>query len=248
MSELIILFALTFLVALIYSSVGHGGASGYLAVLSFFAISHEMMASSALCLNVLVAGLSSLIYWKAGHFSWKLTWPFMVTSIPFAFLGGLLTISPSLYALLLAAALSFAGLRLLFHIENRLAHAEKLPLFGRAAGIGIAIGLISGMVGVGGGIFLSPILILFNWADPKKTAATSAFFILVNSIAGLIGRYLRGSVHLTSDWYFMVIAAFFGGWIGSRLGAHHFPSPWLRRVLAIVLFLAVFKLLRSVAF
>ena len=243
MSEIIVIVALTFLVALIYSSVGHGGASGYLAILSFFAIPHEVMAASALCLNILVAGLSFFIYWKARHFSWKLTRPFVLASIPFAFLGGLIKISPSLYALLLGAALFFAGLRLLFDIDKNRKSIEASPSFGTAALVGGLIGLLSGVVGVGGGIFLSPILILFRWADPKKTAATSAFFILVNSISGLIARYLRGNIHLTPKWSLMVLAAFWGGILGSRLGAHHFSSPWLRRILALVLFLAVFKLI-----
>ena len=246
MSQIIILGTLTFLVALIYSSVGHGGASGYLAILSFFAIPHEVMAASALCLNVLVAGLSFFIYWNARHFSWKLTWPFVLASVPFAFLGGLIKISPSLYALLLGGALLFAGFRLLFNIDNNGSSIDACPSLRISATIGGLIGLLSGVVGVGGGIFLSPVLILFRWADPKKTAATSAFFILVNSIAGLIGRYFRGNIHLTPEWSFMVLAVFLGGILGSRLGAHHFSSPWLRRILAFVLFLAVFKLIHSV--
>ena len=246
MSEIIILVTLTFLVALIYSSVGHGGASGYLAILSFFAIPHEVMAASALCLNVFVAGLSFFIYWKARHFSWKLTWPFVLASIPFAFLGGLIKISPSLYAFLLGGALFLAGFRLLFNIDKNGSPLEARSSVGIAVIIGALIGLLSGMVGVGGGIFLSPILILFHWADPKKTAATSAFFILVNSVSGLVGRYLRGGVYLTPQWSFMVLAAFVGGILGSRLGAYHFSSPWFRRILAFVLFLAVFKLVHSV--
>ena len=244
MSELVLIVALTFLVALIYSSVGHGGASGYLAILSFFSLSHDTMAASALCLNILVAGLSFFIYGKAKFFSWKLAWPFVVTSIPAALMGGLIKISPAVYALLLAGALSFAGLRLLLNIDQNANAALQLPPTGVAAGVGGLLGLISGMVGVGGGIFLSPTLILCRWADPKRTAALSAFFIFVNSIAGLIGRSLRGSVHLTDDWLWMVAAAFVGGILGSRLGAHHFSPVWLRRILAVVLFLAVFKLVR----
>jgi uncharacterized protein len=242
--EIIVLVALTFLVAAIYSSVGHGGASGYLAVLSFYAVAHETMAASALCLNILVAGLSFFIYYKAHHFSWKFTWPFVLTSIPFAFTGGLIRISPKLYALLLAAALSFAALRLLINLDKSNEPLKSGPSFWMSLLIGGSIGILSGMVGVGGGIFLSPILILCHWARPKETAATSAFFILVNSIAGLAGRFLRGGVHLTSDWTFMVFAAFLGGVIGSRLGARTFSSLWLRRILACVLFLAVFKLIR----
>ena len=111
--------------------------------------------------------------------------------------------------------------------------------------IGALVGILSGVVGVGGGIFLSPILILCRWADPKKTAATSAFFILVNSASGLFGRFLRGSFQLPSGLSAMILAAFLGGILGSRLGARTFSSPWLRRILAFVLFLAVFKLIRT---
>lgn len=246
MSELVVVVTLTFLVALIYSSVGHGGASGYLAILSFFSFSHETMAASALCLNILVAGLSFFIYGRAKHFSWKLTRPFVLASVPAALIGGFIKISSSLYAMLLAGALSFAGLRLLLHIDQSPGRAERSPLFGTATTMGGLIGLLSGIVGVGGGIFLSPILILFRWADPKKTAAIAAFFILVNSISGLIGRSLRGSLHLTHGWPWMVLAAFLGGILGSRLGAHHFSPAWLRRILAFVLFLAVFKLIHSI--
>ena len=245
MPEILLISVLTFIVALIYSSVGHGGASGYLAVLSFFAISHETTAASALCLNVLVAGLSLFHYWKAGYFSWKLTWPFVLASVPFAFIGGFIKISPSLYDLLLGGALSFAALRLLFSIDQNGKAVGTGPSFGIAVLTGGLIGLLSGVVGVGGGIFLSPVLILFCWADPKKTAATSAFFILVNSISGLAGRYFHGNIHLAAGWSLMVLAAFLGGALGSRLGARHFSSLWLRRTLAFVLFLAVFKLIHS---
>lgn len=246
MLELVIIALLTFLVALIYSSVGHGGASGYLAILSFFSLPHEAMAASALCLNVLVAGLSFFNYKKAGHFSWKLTTPFVLTSVPTALVGGWMKISPATYTFLLAGVLSFAGLRLLLNIDQKISAVEQSPSFGMAATVGSLLGLFSGMIGVGGGIFLSPILILFHLADSKKTAATSAFFILVNSISGLIGRSLRGSLHLTGDWPWMVLAAFLGGILGGLLGARHFSGVWLKRILALVLFLAVFKLVRSI--
>lgn len=246
MPEIIVLVALTFLVALIYSSVGHGGASGYLAVLSFFAVAHDQMAASALCLNVLVAGLSFYNYRKAGHFSWKLTLPFVAASIPFAFAGGLFKIPPHVYALLLALALIFAGLRLLMNIEKNDDAKIHSPSILISLLLGGSIGLLSGMVGVGGGIFLSPVLILFHWARPKETAAASAFFILVNSVSGLAGRLMRGNFNLAPEWTFMIFAAFLGGLAGSRLGARHFSSLWLRRVLGVVLFSAAFKLLRMI--
>ena len=204
------------------------------------------MERSGLSLNILVAGLSFLIYGKANYFSWKLARPFVLTSVPAALIGGLIKISPAVYAILLAGALSFAGLRLLLNIEQASGTEERSPSFSIAASVGGLIGMLSGMVGVGGGIFLSPVLILCRWADPKKTAAISAFFILVNSISGLIGRSLRGGLHLTEGWPWMVLTAFLGGILGSRLGAHHFSPVWLRRILASVLFLAVFKLVRLI--
>ncbi len=245
MPDIFVLAVLTFLVAFIYSSVGHGGASGYLAALSFFAVSHEVMAASALCLNLLVAGLSFFIYLRARHFDWKLTWPFIVISIPAAFLGGLVKIPPSAYAALLAGALFFAGLRLLFNFNQAKDVSYRQPPRGIAFLTGGLIGVLSGIVGVGGGIFLSPLLILFRWADPKKTAAISAFFILVNSASGLLGRFMRGGVHPSSFLWPMLLAAFFGGLLGSHFGAWRFSPPWLRRILAVVLFLAVFKLIRT---
>ena len=246
MSESIALAALTFVVSLIYSSVGHGGASGYLALLSFFAISHQQMASSALCLNLLVAGTAFWAFYQAAHFSWKLTWPFTVASVPFAFIGGLVKISPKVYSLLLAIVLIFAALRLLFQLNKNNFQTGETPPIVISIVIGGFIGILSGIVGVGGGIFLSPLLLLFNWADPKKTAATSAFFILVNSMAGLAGRLARHGFELTPVLAYMVFSAFIGGIIGSRLGANHFSGKWLRVILAGVLLLAVFKLLRTV--
>lgn len=241
MSENIILTFLTFIVALIYSSVGHGGASGYLAVLSFFQISHGQMAASALCLNLLVAGMAFWNFLKASHFSWRLTWPFCLTSVPFAFIGGFLKVSSTVYSFLLAAVLVFAAGRLLFEFDRKVAEISRLPSHSASLSLGGSIGILSGVVGVGGGIFLSPILLLFHWADPKRTAATSAFFILVNSLAGLLGRSVQGHFQITEVLVYMVAAAFIGGIIGSRLGANHFSGKWLKRILAGVLLIAAFK-------
>lgn len=236
------LFAFTFLIALVYSSVGHGGASGYLALLSFLSFPHEIMSTSALCLNLLVAGTAFWFFLRASHFSWGLTWPFTVASVPFAFIGGLLRIPAAFYSLLLAFVLIFAAVRLIFDSTGE-QHTFKFPSLKISLPLGGAIGILSGMVGVGGGIFLSPILLIFHWADPKKTAATSACFILVNSLAGLFGRLARNSFQVTPLLLTMVVTAFLGGVIGSRLGANHFSGRWLKRVLAGVLLIATFKLL-----
>lgn len=242
MSEIIIIAALTFLVALIYSSVGHGGASGYLAVLSFFAVPREQMATSALCLNLLVAGIAFYSFCKAGYFSWELTWPFVLGSIPAAFLGGLIKIPPASYDKLLAVALVFAGIRLILDGEKKIELVHHLPPLWVSLPVGGAIGFLSGIVGVGGGIFLSPLLILYRWADTKKIAATSAFFILVNSASGLWGRCARGGFQMPSYLIGLLLVAFFGGIVGSRIGARRFSNLWLKRVLALVLWMAVVKI------
>lgn len=237
------LLTLIFLVALVYSSVGHGGASGYLAVLSFFSISISSMSSSALCLNLLVAGTAFWAFFAASHFSWRLTWPFTVASVPFAFWGGGLKVPPEIYSLLLAGVLIVAAFRLIMDIRKVERPSVPPPLL-VSLPLGAAIGILSGIVGVGGGIFLSPLLLLFGWANPRETAATSAFFILVNSPAGLLGRMARGNFLLTRHLTLMVLVAFLGGILGSRLGAHSFSGKWLRYILAGVLLLASFKALR----
>ena len=245
MPDIVLIAALTFLVAFIYSSVGHGGASGYLAALSFFAVPREQMATSALCLNLFVAGASFYSFYKAGYFSWKLTWPFALGSIPAAFLGGLIKVPPASYDRLLAGALIFAGLRLILDVEKKAGPEHPLPPLAVSLPTGGSIGFLSGIVGVGGGIFLSPLLILFRWADPKKVAATSAFFILVNSASGLWGRCTRGAFQMPPYLIVLLLVAFLGGITGSWIGARRFSSLWLKRMLALVLWMAVVKLIRQ---
>ena len=237
------LLVLIFLVAVVYASVGHGGASGYLAAMSLLAYAPAAMASSALLLNLLVAGTSCLTFWRAGHGSFQLLWPFIVGSVPAALIGGWLPVSARTYGWLLAAALLVAGIRLCLPAFQR-AEPLKRPRLSIAVFAGVGVGLLSGVVGVGGGIFLSPLMMLLRWADAKQTAAASAGFIVVNSTAGLIGRFVAGRF-VMSPLVPLVVAAFAGGVVGSRLGANHFSGLWLRRLLAVVLVIAAGKLVLS---
>lgn len=240
---LLIVAFLIFAVAVLYSSVGHGGASGYLAVLSLFAVAPATMSSTSLVLNVLVATTSLVAYYRAGYLSLKLAGPFMLLSIPAAFVGGLVHISDRTYFLILALVLLAAAFRLGISLPSSSAEGpnKDVNLFASLA-IGGAIGLLSGVVGVGGGIFLSPVLLLKRWADPKQTSAVAAVFIVVNSLAGLGGRFLRGGLEFGS-FVPLIVAAFLGGIVGSYYGANKLSGLVLRRLLAIVLVLAAIKLI-----
>ena len=238
----LVLLALILLVALVYASVGHGGASGYLAVMALVGgYSSAVMGTSALLLNLLVAGTAWFMFWRAGHGSWSLLWPFAVCSIPAALFGGWLSIPAHVYRWLLAGCLLVAAIRLCLPAAAQDDHTTAPPL-AVAMPVGAAIGLVSGVVGVGGGIFLSPLMVLWRWATVKRTAAISAAFIVVNSLAGLAGRLAAGRLVIGSMMP-LVVAAFVGGLIGARLGAHHFSGLWLRRMLAAVLVVASIKLL-----
>jgi len=234
---------LIFIVAMLYSSVGHGGASGYLAVLSLLAISRTQMATTALVLNILVAGIACLSFHRSKHFSLSLTWPFILLSIPGALLGSAIHVPESTYSLLLAFALIVAAVRL-SGLLNPLMRKENLrPLrLPAAMPLGGVIGLVSGIVGIGGGIFLSPVMLLAGWANVKQVAATSACFIVVNSIAGLATRVVCHNADFGISPVFP-LAGLAGGLLGSSLGARTCSSPALRRILAAVLVTAAFKLL-----
>ena len=243
--SMLVISVLVFVVAALYSSVGHGGASGYLAVLSFFAVAPATMASTALTLNVLVAGVAMISYMRAGHLSWTLAWPFIVLSIPAAFIGGLVHVSEGAYDVLLSFALIFAAFRLAMNVVSP-TRANDLRSVNLAVSlpVGAGIGLLSGVVGVGGGIFLSPLMILFRWADAKKTSAIAALFIVVNSLAGLAGRLAQGTLAI-GGFAPLIAVAFLGGLIGSYYGANKFSGLVLRRLLALVLVIAATKMLLS---
>lgn len=241
---------LVFWVAMLYASVGHGGASGYQAVLSFFAIPVRVMAGTALCLNILVAGASALNYRRAGYFQGRLTWPFLLASIPTAFIGGLVSVPETVYSFLLGAVLLFAAWRLSLSSRfafggNPFSDTLPEPIHPAAALLsGGLIGLLSGMLGIGGGIFLSPLLLLMRWADAKQAAAASAVFILVNAVFGLLGRMAGHNLAL-GNLGLLIPAAVLGGGIGAYWGARRFNQLLLRRLLSVTLLLASGKLFWS---
>ena len=238
------LVVLIFLVAMVYASVGHGGASGYLAVMSLMGgYLPAAMSTSALVLNLLVAGMAWLTFWQAGHGSWSLLWPFAASSVPAAFVGGWLPVSAQTYRWLLAGCLLLAAVRLCLP-SMRDGTCRQAPPLAVTLPVGGVLGVMSGIVGVGGGIFLSPLMVLLRWADVKRVAAISAAFIVVNSLAGLAGRLIGGRF-LVGSLAPLVLAAFAGGVLGSRLGANHVSGVWLRRVLAGVLVVAAGKLVMT---
>jgi uncharacterized protein len=170
-----------FIVAFLYSSVGHAGASGYIAVMSLFGLNSVMIKPIALALNILVACITSWQFWRSGHFSWRLFWPFAVFSIPFAFLGGYVNLPNQIFRVIVGTILLFSAVRFLMGSKREVMVQEPSRSIALSSGAGL--GLLAGLTGTGGGIFLTPLLLLNQWATVKSAAAVSALFILVNSIA-----------------------------------------------------------------
>ncbi|TAF96522.1 MAG: sulfite exporter TauE/SafE family protein [Cytophagia bacterium] len=225
--------------AFLYASVGHGGASGYLAMMALFGVAPSLMKSSALVLNVFVSILSFVQFYRAGFFRWQLFWPFAVASVPFAYWGAQQPITDSLYKQLLSVALLIAIARMLFQPNDSAPNKPAyLPL---SLVVGAIIGFLSGMLGIGGGIILSPVILLLGWAKVKEAAAVSALFIFVNSISALSSLFRTGFVPSPQllSW---LSAALVGGFWGAYQGGFKFNIPTLRYVLAGVLVIACVKL------
>lgn len=231
---------LIIIIALLYASIGHGGASGYLALMAIFSIEPIFMRSSALTLNLFVAGISFIAYYRGGYFKPGILLPFIVTSIPAAFLGASINIDPRTYKIILGIFLLLAVTRMLF-IKPKLNEDIKNPTVLPALIIGAGLGFISGMIGIGGGILLSPILILLGWANIKEAAATSALFIFLNSAAGLFGLAQLGIVE-NPHMAIWIICAICGGLIGGFAGSLRFSKIRLQYILAFVLVMASIKL------
>ena len=220
--------------------MGHAGASGYLAAMALFGVAPEVMKPTALTLNLLVASIASFKFYRAGHFSWPTFWPFVVASVPMAFVGGGIALPVTVYRPLLGVVLLYSAARFTFGFRGT-DEVRPIPLWA-ALSIGAVIGLLSGLTGVGGGIFLSPVLLLLRWAPIRTTAAVSATFILANSAAGLAG-HLSSVGHLHPMVPVWAAIAGVGGWIGSEMGSRRLPPPILRRLLALVLVIAGVKLI-----
>jgi uncharacterized protein len=242
MEHVWLLMALIFVAAILYSSVGHAGASGYLAVMALMNVAPEVMRPTALCLNIIVATIGTIQFARAGHFAWNIFWPFAVTSIPCAFIGGTLKLPYDYYRAAVGVVLLFAAVRLIYS-ARRSSESEPKPLPLAVALLGGAsIGLLAGLTGVGGGIFLSPLLLLANWATVRQTAGVSVAFILVNSIAGLAGN-LASVQYLPPQIPFLALTVAVGGIIGSQLGSRHLAPILLRYLLAVVLVMAGCKMI-----
>lgn len=242
--EAIVLAAFIFVMALLYSSVGHGGASGYLAAMALFNVAPAVMRPVALCLNVVVAGLAAIRFYGAGYFSWRLFLSFAATSVPFAYLGGMIRLPPIYYKQVVGAVLLFAAYRLWRFAQSEMTEELREVQVWVALVCGAVLGLLSGLVGVGGGIFLSPLVLMMRWADVRQASGVAAWFIVVNSIAGLAGSRAE-ILTLPSAALLWGVAAFVGGIIGSELGSRRMASKQLRRALAVVLVIAGVKLLLS---
>ncbi len=241
MDSIVLFYILLFLVAFLYSSVGHGGASGYLALMAIFSIAPDVMKPTALLLNLFVSLTSFIQFYRGGYFKWKLFLPFAIASIPLAFIGGLVTVDATVYKKILGLLLIIPIIRFLFFSNIQVNEIKKanttLSLF-----IGAVIGFLSGLIGIGGGIILSPVLLLLKWADMKQTAAISALFIFVNSLSGLAGQLTKG-IHFSTDMYMYVAIAFVGGICGAYFGSLKFKQTILKYLLALVLVMAAYKLL-----
>ena len=234
-------YGLLFVIAFLYASVGHGGASGYLALMAIFSIAPAVMKPTALLLNLFVSAVSFIQFYRGGHFKWKIFLPLALASVPMAFLGGLITIDATIYKNMLGFLLIIPIIRFLFFANIKVEEIKKSNI-ALSVLIGAVIGFLSGLIGIGGGIILSPVLLLLKWTDQKQTAAISAAFIFVNSLSGLAGQLTKG-IHFSPDMIAYVAIAFVAGLCGAYFGSLRFKQTILKNILALVLMLAAYKLI-----
>jgi len=230
--------------AALYSSVGHGGASAYLAVMALFSVAPETMRPTALLLNLVVAGFTATQFALNGQTNWRLLGAFAVTAVPAAFIGGSISLAPDFYRPLVGVVLLLAAIRLFWQPERLAQRPTKAPSLAVTLPAGAGLGLLAGLTGTGGGIFLSPLIILFGWENARKTSGVAAAFILLNSVAGLLGN-LASVRRVPPELPILAGAVFAGALLGSWLGASRLPRHRLLQVLGVVLVIAGLKMLLS---
>jgi uncharacterized membrane protein YfcA len=241
--EFLILLLSFFIIALIYSSVGFAGGSSYLAILALLAVDFQLIRPTALLCNILVATGGVYVFYKEEKLDLKKTWPLVVVSVPLAYVGGLWPIKQETFFILLGITLVAVSILLWLQPEKKVNNNPTYDTFAFKAGVGGGLGLLSGLVGIGGGIFLSPVLHFIRWDEAKKISAVASFFILVNSIGGLVGQIQQGS---SLDWNFiwpLLLAVFIGGQIGSHLGAKTFNPIYVKRITAVLILIVGIKIL-----
>lgn len=238
--SLLIFSAVLIVIAFLYSSVGHGGASGYLALMALFSLPITFMKPTALILNIFVSGVAFWYFKKNKHFRWKLFYPFALTSVPASLIGGYMTINATLYKQILGAFLLVAILRMVGILGSEKNDKRELNIV-LALLFGLGIGLFSGLIGIGGGIILSPVIILLAWGNMKEAAAVSSLFIFVNSVAGIAGFLIKNN-SVPWDSFMLVPIALIGGTMGAIYGSRRFSNQTLTYLLSFVLLVASIKL------
>ena len=241
-SDTLLITILFFVAAALYASVGHAGASAYLALMGLFSFAPSVMKPTALALNILVAIVATFKFYQARLFSWSLFWPFAAASIPAAFIGGAIALPVHWYKIVVGVVLLYAAAWMFRSSLKPLVTGTASPPLWAALLTGAVIGFLSGLTGVGGGIFLSPLILYLGWADTRATSGVAAPFILVNSIAGLLG-HLSSVAQLPANIPLWGMAVVVGGWIGATYGSKRAPPPVLRQLLSVVLIVAGAKLI-----
>jgi hypothetical protein len=240
----ILLLLSFFLIAFLYASVGFGGGSSYLALLSqpMFSLLPEVIRPTALLCNIIVVTGGVIIFYRQGKIQWKEVWPFLVSSVPMAYLGGVWKLEQQHFFIVLGITLILAAFFLWMQPPrepNRKFYSTSTNMV-----LGGGIGFLSGLVSIGGGIFLSPLLHFMNWSEAKKISALASLFILVNSISGLAGQFLRGVPEIEPGFLLpLLLAVFLGGQLGSRLGAHRFKPLYIKRITALLILVAGINIL-----
>lgn len=243
-TDSLLLAALILIAAILYAAVGHAGASGYLAAMALFGVAPAVMRPTALTLNILVALIATWKFYRIGAFSWRIFVPLAAGSVPFAWLGGTLTPPAGIYKALVGAVLICAALMSLKRASQPPADTLRAPPLALVLAAGAGLGLLSGLTGVGGGIFLSPLLLLMGWAEVRQVSGIAAAFILLNSIAGLAG-VVRVAPALPEALPLWAMAAVCGGLVGAELGSRRIGNTAIQRLLAVVLVIAGVKMIAT---